>query len=118
LHPLADRPAELALFPELAIQSRRRDLEIVRLLDQVRRVEDVSHFPTEAAAVLDAHPPWLVDRQLQYATGTVRPPLQIHEREPVIAEYGQHGLLDSEFTFVLHHTHKVKKWATPTFSRL
>ena len=71
----------------------------------------------EAAAVLDAHPTRLVHEQLKQTTGTVRPPLQIHEREPVIAEYGQHGLLDSEFTFV-HHTHKLKKWATPTFSRL
>src|SRR4029077_20200036 len=44
-----------------------------------------------------------VDRKLQYATGPVRPPLQIHEREPMIAEYGQHGLLDSELAFVVLH---------------
>jgi len=50
-------------------------------------------------------------------------PLEIYEREPVIAEYGLHGLLDPELAFVVLHTArlpatKVKKWATPTFSGL
>jgi len=40
----------------------------------------------------------------------VSPPLKVYEREPVIAEYGLHALLDPELAFVfLHTTRKIKK---------
>jgi hypothetical protein len=60
-HPLADRPAELAILPELPIQPRRRDLQIVRLLDQAGGVEDIAQLTTDALAILDAHAARFVD---------------------------------------------------------
>ena len=73
----------------------------------------------DSPAVVDPDSPGLVHEQAQHAPGSARPVLQIHERQPVIQEHRLHNLLDLELLLVfLHHFAKVKKWATPTFSRL
>jgi len=38
----------------------------------------------------------------------VSPPLEVYERQPVIAEYGLNGLLDPELAFVAVHTTRQK----------
>ncbi|HXD97585.1 MAG TPA: hypothetical protein VN646_13630 [Candidatus Acidoferrum sp.] len=107
-HALADRPAEFAVLPELAIQPRRRHFEIVRLLDQAGGVEHIAQLSADALAVLDAHAARFVDEQPQHPARPVSPPLEVYERQPVIAEYGLNGLLDPELAFVAVHTTRQK----------
>jgi hypothetical protein len=103
LHTLADCPAELAILAELAVQPGRRDFEIVRLLDQRRRVEYVANFATDTLAVVDPYSPRLIHKQAEHAPGSARPKFQIHERQPVIQEHRLHNLLDLELPFVFLH---------------
>jgi hypothetical protein len=107
-HALADGPAQLAVLPELAVQPRRRHFEIVRLLDEAGGIEHVADLAADALAILDAHALRLVDEHPQDPAWPVSAPLEVDEREPVIAEYGLQRLLDSELPFVFSHTTRQK----------
>jgi len=107
-YALADRPVELAVLPELTIQPRRRHFEIVRLLDEAGGVEHIAQLAAGALAILDAHTVRFVDEHTQHPARPVSPPLEVYEREPVIAEYGLQRLLDSELAFVFVHTTRQK----------
>ena len=93
-HALADGPTQLAVLPELAVQPRRRYFEIVRPLDEASRIEDIAQLATGALAILDTHPPGLVDEHPQHPPRPMTPPLKVYEHEPVIAEHGLQRLLD------------------------
>jgi len=118
-YALADGPAEFPVLPELAIQPRRRHFEIVPLLDETGGVQHVTHLAAGALTILHPDTVRLVDEHPQHPARPMPAPLEVYERQPVIAENGLQRLLDSDLAFVfLHATCKVKKWVRPTFSGL
>src|SRR5439155_21091799 len=120
---LAERPLELAVLTQDAIEARRRHFEIVRLVHHAFRVEQVPDLPAQPLAVSDADTPRLVDEETEDATAMIAPPLEVDEREPVMPDDRHDHVLNPRELLVVHRRNprpvtKVKKWARPTFSGL
>src|SRR5207244_9172629 len=58
-HVLSDRPDELPILPELAVEPGRGYLEVVRLRQKTRHVKHIARFVTEALTIGDPSPPRL-----------------------------------------------------------
>src|SRR5919204_3341522 len=52
-HVLSDRPRELTVLPELTVQPRRREFEIVRRLDEPGDIQHVPGLPAHGLAIGD-----------------------------------------------------------------
>src|SRR3990172_2889979 len=92
-HVLAQRPCELAIRPELAVEPRRGYLQIVALRNQPRYVHHVARLVAQALAVDDPRPARLVHEEPQNPAPPLPAPLQIHQPERVgIQDRGDDGL--------------------------
>ena len=82
-HVLSDRPDELPILPELAVEPGRGYLEVVRLRQKTRHVQHIARFVTEALTIGDARPARLVHEEAQSPAPSLAAPLRVHELEPV-----------------------------------
>src|SRR5438045_3135569 len=101
-HRLAERPVELAILPQLPIETRRGHLEIVCLVDHSFRIEQVAELPAQPLAIADPDAPRLVHEETEDATSVIAPPLQVDEREAVMPYDGHDHVLDPYELLVLH----------------
>ena len=108
-HALADRPAELALLAEDAIQPGGGHFEIVGPFDDRGRVEHVPDLPAEPFAVPDPDTAGLVDEETQDPARTERAPLDVDQLEPVVTQHRYHDLLDLDLVGL----HRVVHGALP-----
>src|SRR5581483_7816537 len=102
-HPLADRPAVLPLGAEPPLDAGRRDLQIVRVVDEARHVEEVAHLPADALAVVDADTAGLVHEHAEDAAGSARPPLDVDQLEALVSDYGLDDVLDPGGELLVPH---------------
>src|SRR5712691_921223 len=102
-HELAHGPAKLAIAPEQSIQSRRRNLEVVGILDQSLDVDEVTDFAAHPLAITNRHTTRLVDEHAEDRTRPPRMPFEVDELEAVVAKHRLNDFFDPDAPiFVLH----------------
>src|SRR2546430_2159151 len=89
-----DRPAELALLPEQAVQPGGGYFEIVGRVERRGRVGPVAPLAAHPLTVPDPDAARLVDEEAQDPARPARAPLDINQLEPVVAQNWHHDLLD------------------------
>src|SRR5207249_4838402 len=116
---LAHRPCVFALAPELTVKSRRRELEVIRGLDESRHIEHVPGFPARGLAVADADAAGLVHEEAEHPASALPVPLRVNQTEPPRGQHRGDRRLDSaEPGPARVRVHpcfpQKKKWAAPT----
>src|SRR5216683_779375 len=92
-HVLAHRPRELAVRPELSVETGGGYFQVVALRNQPRDIEHVARLVAQALAVDDPRPAGLVDEEPQDPAPPLTAPLQIDQLERVCLQYrGDDGL--------------------------
>src|SRR5205823_3249795 len=85
------------------IEPGRGHFEVVGVVDDALRIDEVTDLPAQPPAVVDTHAPHLVHEDPEDAATTVAAPLDVDERETVMAHHRRDHVLDACLLLVVLH---------------
>ena len=103
MNQLPDGPAEFPILPELAIEPRRRDLEVVASRNESGGIEHIAGLAADALAVPDPDAAFLVDVQTQGKPAPFAAPFGVDQIEPVARKHGSDHVFDSRESLRVVH---------------